>query len=97
MSIPKRHHYLPQFYLEHFCRDGSIWIFDRDTKKYRRDGTQNTAVISHYYSAEGIEGERRADIEAMFARIEGAMQMAASTLPVSVADLAIWCAVGSAK
>jgi len=72
MSIPKRHHYLPQFYLEHFCRDGSIWIFDRDTKKYRRDGTQNTAVISHYYSAEGIEGERRADIEAMFARIEGA-------------------------
>lgn len=71
MIEPKRQHYLPQFYLEGFSRDGLIWIFDRETGKYRRDGLSNTAVIKKYYSIEGAEEIEKTKIESMFSLIEG--------------------------
>jgi hypothetical protein len=70
MIEPKRQHYLPRFYLEGFSRDGLIWIFDRETGKYRQDGASNTAVIKNYYSMEGVEGTEKTKIESMFKLIE---------------------------
>jgi len=50
MSKPKRHHYLPQFYLDKFSRSGSLYIFDRELNEYREQTPTNTAVKSHYYA-----------------------------------------------
>jgi len=71
MSEPKRHHYLPQFYLEQFCRDGSLWVFDRDTSEFRPQTPKNTALISHYYSVEDEAGNKRTGIESLLSQLEG--------------------------
>lgn len=71
MSEPKRHHYLPQFYLEQFCRDGAFWVYDRDTSEFRRQTPKNTAIISHYYSVEDGDGNKRTGIESLLSQIEG--------------------------
>lgn len=71
MSTPKRHHYLPQFYIEGFCRENSLWIFDRKLNEYRPQTPINTALQSHYYTFKDLEGNLNTDIEKMFSSIEG--------------------------
>lgn len=71
MSTPKRHHYLPRFYLNNFTRDGILWVFDRERNEYRRQTPINTAVRSHYYSVEDNDGIMQTDIEAILSHIEG--------------------------
>ena len=71
MPGPKRHHYLPQFYLEGFTERGTLWVFDREKREYRVQTPRNTAVISHYYSYEGEEGKLETELETALARIEG--------------------------
>ncbi len=70
MTTPKRHHYLPQFYLEGFCRDDLLWVYDREEKEFRQQTPQNTAVQKYYYSFENDEGERTAEIEDLLSLIE---------------------------
>lgn len=50
MSKPKRHHFLPEFYLNGFTREGLLCVFDRETGEYRRQAPKNTAVIGHFYA-----------------------------------------------
>lgn len=71
MSTPKRHHYLPQFYLKHFCRDGGLWVFDRDCNEYRQQTPKNTALKQHYYTAETASGEKSTEIEELLSLVEG--------------------------
>src|SRR5256885_19708 len=70
MGKPKRHHFLPQFYLENFCRDGLLWIRDCQEHEQRRQTPKNTAVIGYYYSVE-VEGGRDNSVEAMLSVVEG--------------------------
>lgn len=72
MSEPKRHHYLPQFYLEGFCdKNGKLSVYDREKKEYReQQSPTNTAVQSHYYRFIGKDGSTNTDIEKFFSRIE---------------------------
>src|SRR3972149_6577246 len=70
MPTPKRHHYLPQFYLEGFCRDDLLWVYDRDEKEYRQQTPQNTAVQKYYYSFENDNGERDAEVEGLLSLVE---------------------------
>ncbi|MBP7527333.1 MAG: DUF4238 domain-containing protein [Syntrophorhabdaceae bacterium] len=72
MNGPKRHHYLPQFYLEGFCRDGYLWVFDRETSEFRRQTPVNTAIQKHYYTVEDKDGKKDTSIEAFLSEIEGA-------------------------
>jgi hypothetical protein len=71
MSNPKRHHYLPQFYLKGFCRDEYLWVYDRKTNQVRRQTPINTAIQSHYYSVEDEDGEKNTEIESFLSQIEG--------------------------
>ena len=72
MTIPKRHHYLPRFYLERFAsRDGHFWLYDRSLGSYRRVSSRNAAVRRYYYSTEDEEGQRFHDFEDFLSRIEG--------------------------
>ena len=70
MTSPKRHHYLPQFYLERFCRDGGFSVFDRETHEFRRQTPVNTALKSHYYSVEDENGKKDTRIESFLSELE---------------------------
>lgn len=71
MSSPKRHHYLPRFYLAGFCRENRVWLYDREKKEVRWQTPKNTAVRTHFYSIENKNGTRTAEIEGMLAKVEG--------------------------
>lgn len=70
MLSPKRHHYLPEFYLKGFTRDEMLWIFDRKAREYRRQPPRNTAVIGHYYTTATESGEKDYSIETHLAETE---------------------------
>jgi len=71
MSTPKRHHYLPQFYLSNFCRNGGLWVFDRERSEYRQQTPKNTALKQHYYTVESSSGEKNTQIEELLSLVEG--------------------------
>jgi hypothetical protein len=68
---PKRHHFLPEFYLTGFTRDNYLWLYDRKKDEYRRQHPHNTAVIGHYYTVENPRGEKDYSIEGFLSQIEG--------------------------
>jgi len=70
MNEPKRHHYLPQFYLKNFCKNGFLWVYDREDNKYRQQTPINTAVKKKYYTAIGLDGRSHNEIESVLANIE---------------------------
>jgi len=68
MAAPKRHHYLPRFYLKRFAQAGKLWVYDRQEDKYRHQTPQNTAVIGNYYSFTTPTGEKNTDLEGVVIR-----------------------------
>lgn len=75
---PKRQHYLPEFYLGGFCRDGFVCLYDRNRHDYRRQRPKNTGVVGHLYTVRDAEDRQRFEIEEMLSQIEG---KAAAILP----------------
>jgi hypothetical protein len=71
MSVPKRHHFLPQTYLNGFCAEGYLCVFDRIKREYRWQQPAQTAVISHYYTTTNAKDEKDYEIEHILATIEG--------------------------
>jgi hypothetical protein len=71
VASPKRHHYLPEFYLKGFARDDLLWVFDRKSGQYRQQPPKNTAVIGQYYTSTTEAGEKDTSIEKHLADIEG--------------------------
>ena len=63
MARAKRHHYLPAFYLDGFCRDGRLWVHDRTTGELREQTPINTAVKNRYYEVEFDGGEKNLEVE----------------------------------
>lgn len=72
MSAPKLHHHLPQSYQEGFCVDGRVAVFDRVTRKFRRDQPKNVAAITHDYTIYRDGGVKDTRAEEFLARIDGA-------------------------
>lgn len=70
MNEPKRHHYLPKFYLKNFCENDFLWVYDRYNNKYRQQTPINTAVKKKYYTATGIDGIPHNEVETVLANIE---------------------------
>jgi hypothetical protein len=71
---PKRHHYVPRFYLEEFAskqegsRTGAFWVYDKQGGEPRLQTPKNTAVQSRFYDL-SHEGEQ-VPVEQMLAEIE---------------------------
>lgn len=63
MSKPKRHHFLPKFYLNNFCEKGFLWVYDRNKNEYRKQTPNNTAIQKKYYSFIGRNGKEHDEIE----------------------------------
>lgn len=72
MSEPKRHHTLPQFYMERFAVDGRVDVVDRDDpSKFFNAKPRNILAEKHFYSVETDMGHD-ASLEKMFAaHVEG--------------------------
>lgn len=71
MNTPKRHHYLPIFYLEKFSKNNILSVFDRELNEYREQSPISTAVKKHYYTIEDNDGNKNVEIEKFLSQIEG--------------------------
>jgi len=71
MSKPKRHHYLPDFFLRGFGDGERLAVFDLEKNECRIQSSRNIAVIGHYYTFELEDGKKDDEIEKMLSRIEG--------------------------
>jgi Protein of unknown function (DUF4238) len=80
MAGPKRHHYLPQFYLQRFTRDGSLWVYDRLRRAFRQQQPVNTAVEGQRYTVELDDGTKSLQVEEMLAAMEGEAKVAIEKL-----------------
>ena len=81
MSKPKRHHYVPQFYLNYFADEQSmIWVYDRKTKEYRHQTVKDTAVQNNYYRVRLKGGEQSSELESFFSQLEGLASVAINKL-----------------
>jgi hypothetical protein len=70
MKTPKRHHYLPQFYLNGFARDQHFFVYDRVNHEYRKQTPKNTAVEKDFYTLTDDSGQKHTSIETKIAEIE---------------------------
>jgi len=74
MSITKRHHLVPQFYLRLF-RDRTapreiVWVYDKDDPRPRSQSPKDTAVETRAYTLTRGDGTTTDDIEQMLSRVE---------------------------
>jgi len=74
MSIKKRHHYIPKFYLEGFIDPHNrpyLWVYEKGNKKIIKATSKDIAVEKHYFSFLMLDGERNSDtLENVMAEIE---------------------------
>jgi hypothetical protein len=69
---PKRQHFLPKFYLDGFCVDGKLAVYDRTNGLIRVAQPLNTGVIGHFYTLTDADGNQRFEIEKMLSEWESA-------------------------
>lgn len=74
MDKSKKHHYLSQFYLEHFSKSGRLFIYDRIKNEYREGTPLGTAYQKHFYTVEKESGVKDTSIEEWLSGIEGKAQ-----------------------
>jgi hypothetical protein len=70
---PKRQHFIPRVHLKHFAGadpKGQVWTYDAISETVRSGTPENTAVESHFYSAEMPDGTMDTSLEEFLATIE---------------------------
>lgn len=72
--LPKRHHYIPQFYLKGFSSDGEhLFVLDKQTLKDERFRYQTISSIAfqkHLYTYQN-KNRKKETLEDLFSQIEG--------------------------
>jgi hypothetical protein len=57
MSVPKLHHYVPQFYLKRFTgKQGLFWVWDKKTQKIFHANPNGIAAETHFYRVPELIG-----------------------------------------
>lgn len=104
LTGPKRHHYLPKFYLDGFSQDGLVAVYDREENEVRLQQPKDTTVIGHFYTMEDAEGRRRYEVEALLSEYEGKSSPVIKKLAAKEAinadertDLAIFIALAATR
>ncbi|MHA6829376.1 DUF4238 domain-containing protein [Ralstonia pseudosolanacearum] len=74
VNNPRRHHFVPRFYLAGFCPDSrdTLAVYDRARNAYRAQRPAELAHRRDFYAYEDEEGNRYFDIEAGLGEIEAA-------------------------
>ena len=71
MSKPRRHHYLPQFYLNYFTNnEGIFYIYDEQREEIRQQTPINTALKRDLYVIKQTNGENSYLLEEIFSEYE---------------------------
>ncbi len=70
MSDPKKHHYVPEFYLKGFCRDGMLWMHDRAENTYKRLSPEILGIKKNFYAFTDEDGRRDVSAEKKLSRVE---------------------------
>jgi hypothetical protein len=71
MSTPKRHHYVPQFYLRRFAdRSGRLWVWERDTDRTFQAAPPSLAAENSFYRLDLYADQDPVAMERQFAEIE---------------------------
>jgi hypothetical protein len=70
MTDPKRHHFVPKFYLSNFCRDGLLWVYDKRNRICRKQQPVDTCVIKHFYTVQIDNNEKYVGLEKFYSIIE---------------------------
>jgi hypothetical protein len=71
LTGPKRQHFLPEFYLKGFAKNGMLAVYDRKLDTVRVEQPKNTGVIGHFYTLKDAEGRQRFELEEMLCDFEG--------------------------
>jgi len=72
MNEPRRHHYIPQFYLRRFAdQQGHVRMIRRSTGKSVKSSVTNAAVTTGFYDVEAETGLPRDSFEAALGDVEG--------------------------
>lgn len=72
MNVPKRHHYIPQFYLTRFADlKPQVTVIPRKAGKRYTTAVKNVAVESQLYTITDDSGARSLTVEKKLAEIEG--------------------------
>ncbi len=83
MSKPKRHHYVPQFYLRGFeipDEPERIWVYERGKNDAYKTHVRNVAVSGHYYSRI-VDGQNYTSFEAFLnVEVEGPANLVLSKI-----------------
>ena len=74
MSEPRKHHYLPQFYLREFSLDGrGIFQINKRTGRFYGAQIKDTAAIRDFHEIDGDDVEDPQALEKKLAQVEGAL------------------------
>jgi hypothetical protein len=94
VNAPKKHHYVPQFYLAGFTQLGAtddlLYVFDGETGKQRPSKPINEGYKKHLYR---IDGDDPSAVESMFSNVENEAShifreiVATRALPSKPADM----------
>lgn len=72
-NLPKKQHYIPQFYLKHFSQDkNKLWMYDKQSnnaKNIKWLTTKSIAFENNFYTYESIE-KTNETLEDMFCQME---------------------------
>jgi hypothetical protein len=71
---PKGQHFIPRLHLQHFTGQdpkGQVWTYDAQTGRAWSAIPEETAVQTHFYSAEKPDGTMDTSIEEALSKIEG--------------------------
>lgn len=73
-GLPKRHHYIPQFYLKGFSSDGEhLFVLDKqalENEKFRYQTINSIAFQKHLYTYQ-TKSRGKETLEDLFSQIEG--------------------------
>jgi hypothetical protein len=71
LSKPRKHHYLPEFYLKGFCATAELWVYDRQKDEPRKLRPETVAIRKNFYTVEGPNGEKdHAEVERRLGVVE---------------------------
>lgn len=70
LTVPKKQHYLPRFYLGGFCKDGKLWAYDREQDAYEQRNPKTLATRKHYYTVVNEKGEKDPTVEHVLGLVE---------------------------
>lgn len=93
MTIPKRQHWVPQFYLRQFLVPNAnpkleqVWVFHRKSGEPELTGIKNIALENHLYSPKLPDGSRDPQLEKKLSALEGTLGKLWPQLANSFVDL----------